>query len=104
MTGVGTKIGAGGFEGVVGLVVSTLRDVLTAKSAASTASDAFGRARKPFVDAYVQVSQGMAAEAVLPLIESGTGGVPTACHQDRGFGCGPADIATQVHRPATDAI
>ena len=100
MTGVGTKIGAGGFEGVVGLVVSTLRDVLTAKSAASTASDAFGRARKPFVDAYVQVSQGMAAEAVLPLIESGTGGLPNAFHQKTGFDCVPAGIATEIESVA----
>ena len=42
----------------------------------------------------MQVSQGSAATAVLPLTDSGTGELPLPFHQKTGLDCVPAGIVT----------
>ena len=74
--------------------MSTVIEAVTTKLALSTAVEAFGRERKPFTPAHVHVSHGRLAEAVLPLIESGTGVPPDPFQKKVGCESVPAGIAT----------
>jgi hypothetical protein len=51
-------------------------EAFTLKSAESTDIEAFGSERNPSFTSHVQVSQGIEAAAVFPVIDRGTGVLP----------------------------